>query len=186
MNSGANSNRFSTMAAIVTLALAAPIAAASKLDDAALTTKVKAALVTDSKAHAMDVNVESRDGVVQLNGFVGSDAERKSAEHAAHGVKGVRKVENNLEVRKATRTAGVTADDAAIATRVKTALAADSQVSASEVVVEVHNGTVQLGGFVPNGAARKRAGDVAAKVDGVQKVDNSIDVRPHKDDASRM
>lgn len=168
----------STAAGALALVLAAPIAHAGAIEDAALTAKVKTALLADSKAPAMNVNVETKDGVVQLNGYVASNAQREAAERAVRGVDGVAKIENNLEVRTATRTASATMDDAAIATKVKAALAADSSVSATDVVVEVRNGTVQLGGFVPDAAMRKRAAEIAGGVDGVQHVDNKLDAKP--------
>ena len=47
-------------------------AAADAIDDAALTGKVKAALLADSTAKGTQIDVESKDGIVQLNGFVDS------------------------------------------------------------------------------------------------------------------
>ncbi len=173
----ASNYRRTLVAAAMGLALAASPAYASSVDDATLTAKVKTALMTDSKAPAMNVNVETRNGVVQLNGYVGTDAERKAAEQRARKVEGVKKVENHLEVRKDTRTASGAVSDTTLAMKVKTALAADKQVPANDVVVEVHDGTVQLGGFVPTASARARAAEVARQVDGVKHVDNRVDVR---------
>src|SRR5512137_1504803 len=90
----ASNYRRTLVAAAMGLALAASPAYASSVDDATLTAKVKTALMTDSKAPAMNVNVETRNGVVQLNGYVGTDAERKAAEQRARKVEGVKKVEN--------------------------------------------------------------------------------------------
>lgn len=165
------------VAGAIGFTLAAPLAHAGTVEDAALTAKAKAALIADAKAPAANVNVESRDGVVQLNGYVGSEAERIAAEKAVRDVKGVQKVENNLTVRTATRSAEATVDDAAIATRVKAALAQDAQVPANDVVVEVRDGNVQLGGFVKTDAARQRATEIASGVEGVRNVDNRVDVR---------
>ncbi len=44
------------------------------VDDATVTTKVKAALVADSTTKARHIEVETFRGVVQLSGFVESDA----------------------------------------------------------------------------------------------------------------
>lgn len=159
------------------IALAAPLAHAGTVEDAALTAKAKAALIADGKAPAANVNVETRDGIVQLNGYVDSDAERTAAEQAVRDVKGVAEVQNNLKVRTAERTAEATVDDTAVATKVKAALANDDTVPANDVVVEVRDGTVQLGGFVKTSAAKERAGEIAKGVEGVRKVDNKVDVR---------
>ena len=70
--------------------------------DAALTTKVKTALATAAGlGTAAEVNVQSYRGVVQLNGFVGSQEQIKRAGDAARVVEGVRTVENNLRVKPA-------------------------------------------------------------------------------------
>lgn len=174
---GSNIYKAVVAAGAIGVALAAPLAHAGTVEDAALTAKAKAALLADAKAPAMNVNVESRDGVVQLNGYVESEAARTAAEEAVRDVKGVQKVENNLTVRTAERTAEATVDDAAVATRVKAALASDAQVPANDVVVEVRDGNVQLGGFVKTDAARQRAAELARGVEGVRQVDNRVDVR---------
>ncbi len=70
--------------------------------DAALTTKVKAALAKDAGlGTATDVNVQSFRGVVQLNGFVKTPEQIRSAADVAGRVEGVTKVENNLQVKPA-------------------------------------------------------------------------------------
>ena len=68
--------------------------------DAALTSKVKAALANEAGlGSATVINVNSYRGVVQLNGFVDSQDKIDRATKAARGVEGVRTVENNLKVR---------------------------------------------------------------------------------------
>jgi hyperosmotically inducible periplasmic protein len=70
--------------------------------DAALTTKVKAALAKDAGlGTAFNINVQSYRGVVQLNGFVNSREQIRSASDVAGRVEGVTKVENNLQVKPA-------------------------------------------------------------------------------------
>ena len=70
--------------------------------DAALTTKVKAALAKDAGlGTATDVNVQSFRGVVQLNGFVKTPEQIRSAGDVAGRVEGVTRVENNLQVKPA-------------------------------------------------------------------------------------
>ena len=68
--------------------------------DAALTAKVKTAIASDSGiGNAVDINVNSYRGVVQLNGFVDSPEKIQAAANAARRVEGVRSVENNLRVK---------------------------------------------------------------------------------------
>ena len=68
-------------------------------------------------------------------------------------------------------------DDAAITTRVKTALVTDPQVKATEVQVETYKGTVQLSGFVDSAEHVARAAQLAREVPGVKEVRNSMVVR---------
>jgi hyperosmotically inducible protein len=70
------------------------------VDDKALTASVKAALAEDETAHSLKIDVEVNNGAVSLGGHVDSEAERKAAENATAQVDGVKRVINNLEVRK--------------------------------------------------------------------------------------
>ena len=69
------------------------------VDDTAITTKVKAAIFTDSDLKVMQINVETFKGVVQLSGFVNSRASATKAAEVARGIKGVVEVKNDLVVK---------------------------------------------------------------------------------------
>jgi hyperosmotically inducible periplasmic protein len=71
------------------------------VDDATITTKVKAALAKDPDVKAYQVNVETYKGVVQLSGFVDSEANVRRAAQVAQGVSGVRSVKNDVRVKPA-------------------------------------------------------------------------------------
>ena len=103
-----------TIAAAITLAFGAnamaaegtSATAASKkespgeyVDDAVITTKVKAAIFEDASVKATEVNVETYKGIVQLTGFVKSRADIDKAVKLAQGVKGVRSVKNDMVVK---------------------------------------------------------------------------------------
>ena len=68
-------------------------------------------------------------------------------------------------------------DDAAITTQVKTALATDPAVKATEVQVETYKGSVQLSGFVESSESATRAAQLARDVPGVKEVRNSMVVK---------
>jgi hyperosmotically inducible protein len=70
------------------------------VDDSAITMKVKAALAGDPRTKAHQVNVETRDGVVQLSGFVDNSEAKSTAEDLARGVDNVKSVDNELSVKK--------------------------------------------------------------------------------------
>src|SRR5436309_10775810 len=69
------------------------------VDDAAITTKVKAALVKDEVVKARDVKVETFKGRVQLSGFVDNATQKTRAGEVAAGIPGVTDVRNNLSVK---------------------------------------------------------------------------------------
>jgi len=74
--------------------------AGGMVDDGAITAKVKAALAGDSRTKAHQVNVETRDGVVQLSGFVDNSEAKATAEELARSVDNVKSVDNELSVKK--------------------------------------------------------------------------------------
>lgn len=71
------------------------------IDDAAVTAKVKTALIRDEIVKAMQVEVETYEGTVQLSGFVDSLAQKERAEQVASTIAGVTAVRNNIVVKQA-------------------------------------------------------------------------------------
>jgi osmotically-inducible protein OsmY len=69
------------------------------VDDATITTKVKAALFDDPGVKSMQISVETMQNVVQLSGFVDSAQTKARAGELARSVTGVREVKNDLVVR---------------------------------------------------------------------------------------
>ena len=69
------------------------------VDDAAITTSVKAKMIEDKTVAASSISVETLNGTVQLSGFAKSGAEKSQAEAIARGVKNVRAVRNDIVVR---------------------------------------------------------------------------------------
>jgi hypothetical protein len=69
------------------------------IDDGAITTKVKAAILNEPTLKVFQINVETFKGDVQLSGFVDSAQSVSKAGEVARGVKGVKSVKNSLIVR---------------------------------------------------------------------------------------
>ncbi|MEX0624194.1 BON domain-containing protein [Saccharospirillum sp.] len=69
------------------------------IDDAWITTKVKASLVEDPDVKALEVNVETFKGVVQLSGFVESQEAMDQAVIIARSIEGVVSVKNNMTIK---------------------------------------------------------------------------------------
>lgn len=168
--------------ALLSLALAATGCAGNRtmgerIDDAAITAKVKTKLATDPTAKAYQINVDTSDGIVQLNGFVDTTGAKTAAERVAKGVDGVKRVENNLEIKAKDRSLGEAVDDNGLTAKVKAALAADSTTKAYQINVDVNEGVVQLGGFVDTQESRNNATRVARSVEGVKRVENNLEMQ---------
>lgn len=70
-----------------------------KLSDAAITTKVKSAIVSEPGLKAMQINVDTADGVVTLTGVVDAPQSIDRATQVAQAVEGVKFVNNRLNVK---------------------------------------------------------------------------------------
>lgn len=69
------------------------------LDDSVITTKVKAALLNDPEIKSTEINVETYKGVVQLSGFVSSQAMVNKAVENTRVVPGVVSVNNAMRLK---------------------------------------------------------------------------------------
>jgi osmotically-inducible protein OsmY len=69
------------------------------VDDATITTRVKARMAKDPAVSAMRISVDTLNGVVQLSGFATSEAERAEAGRLVREVPDVKDVRNNIVVR---------------------------------------------------------------------------------------
>lgn len=69
------------------------------VDDAAVTTKIKAKFVDAKSVDAASIHVETLNGTVMLSGFAKSQSEKDSAAAIAREIKGVKSVKNEIAVR---------------------------------------------------------------------------------------
>jgi hyperosmotically inducible periplasmic protein len=69
------------------------------IDDATITTKVKARMVENKQVDAAAISVETLNGTVMLSGFAKSSTEKATAEAIAREIKGVKSVKNEIAVR---------------------------------------------------------------------------------------
>ena len=71
------------------------------IDDAALTARVKSALINEPGVKSTAINVETFRGTVSLSGFVDSPEMARKAVSATQKVGGVRSVKNDMQVKSA-------------------------------------------------------------------------------------
>jgi osmotically-inducible protein OsmY len=69
------------------------------LEDAALSSKVAAAIMEDRHLSGMQIHVKTYNNVVHLTGYVESPADARLAEERAMMVRGVRAIDNDLIVQ---------------------------------------------------------------------------------------
>jgi osmotically-inducible protein OsmY len=69
------------------------------IDDAAITTSIKARFVDNRDVDAASIKVETLNGTVMLSGFAKNGTEKTTAENIARNVSGVRSVRNEISVR---------------------------------------------------------------------------------------
>ena len=69
------------------------------VDDSVITTKVKAAMLNEPTLKSAEINVETFKGVVQLSGFVSSQAAANKAVEVARSVSGVKSVRNDMRMK---------------------------------------------------------------------------------------
>lgn len=78
---------------------------------------------------------------------------------------------------RATTQAAVAVDDAAITTKVKTAVLAEPGLKSLQIDVDTKNGVVTLSGMVDNASMKERASQVAQSVTGVKSVVDNLAVK---------
>lgn len=158
-------------AAVALLTLSAP-ASASKLDNT-IELSIKQSYVFNTYLVGDDIKVESKDGVVTLTGMVSGNFHKSLAQETALGVRGVKTLDNRLEIRGAPPTAN---SDAWLREQVKITLSFHRSVSASTTEVDVKDGIVTLRGPAANMAQKELTTEYVKDVEGVKAVANDMAV----------
>ena len=131
----------------------------------------------DARVQPNEIGVAAKDGVVTLTGWVDSYTKKWAAEEAAHRVKGVRAVANDIEVRIPTAAERTDAD---IALAVSRAIEWDAMVPTDKVKVTVSKGWVTLEGGVEWQFEKEAAERAARRITGVRGVTNLIRGEPSR------
>ncbi len=171
-----------------------PRGAGQVISDVTLTAKVKSALLADKTAPGMQINVDTKNGVVILRGEVDNREQIQKSMAIAKKTDGVKMVVNRLSVKtaanaktkpsawqktgSAAKGAGNAVSDAVLKMKVKTALLADKVAPGMKVAVDTKDGVVTLSGQVDSRQQMERSIAVAKKAKGVKEVINKISVKP--------
>lgn len=150
------------------------VATETKTDEQ-LKADVEAELRFEPRVNPAEIGVAVKDGVVTLTGWVDSYTKRYSAEEAAHRVRGVKAVANEIEVRLPSSSERTDADIAAAAVR---ALEWDAAVNVEDLDITVSKGWVTLKGTVEWHFQKQDAERVVQRLMGVKGVSNLLTVKP--------
>src|SRR5882672_8187493 len=125
----------------------------------------------DARVHPNEIGVAVKDGIVTLTGWVDNYTKKWAAEGAAHRVRGVKAVANDIEVRLPGSAERTDTDIAAAATR---ALEWDAFVPIETLDVTVSKGWITLRGEVEWQYQKQDAERVVRRLSGVRGVTNLI------------
>jgi hyperosmotically inducible protein len=137
-----------------------------------ITTDTKVRLFADSRTPALDINVDTWNGVVTLFGNVPSKDAKAAAEADARKVSGVKRVVNELQIVPGAKKEEVKALDADLKIAVKHAL--EQREELKGIDVEVKNGVARLTGTVETEQQRLDAAIAARSTPGVRAVEDDL------------
>jgi len=164
------------VAAVVLLALSIPVHA-SKMDDQ-IVSSAKKSYAFKNYLKGDDIKIQSKDGAVTLTGTVSQESHKTLAQETVAGLRGVKTVDNRLEVKGESPTPN---SDAWLMTKVKTTLLFHRSVSAGATEVDVKGGIVTLRGKAESQAQKDLTTEYAKDIDGVKDVKNEMVVsKPSK------
>jgi osmotically-inducible protein OsmY len=146
--------------------------------DGWLTTKVKTALLFHRNVRATKTEVNVKDGLVTLSGEASSLAQKELTTEYAKDVEGVKEVNNEMTVVKASlepaETLGEKIDDASITAQVKSSLMSHRSTSAMKTKVVTTDGVVTVSGSAKNAAERSLVTKLVNDINGVKSVVNKM------------
>jgi hyperosmotically inducible protein len=181
---------FGWLSAVV---VAAAMVSGCAQTDPGITTAVKTKLAADDTVKAIDINVDTKNGVVTLKGEAPTPAAKTRAIELAKATNGVRDVVDAITVTPpAAATSGIdepqrkpsdsardvsgTMGDAGITTAIKTKMLADTTVSGLKIDVDTTDAVVTLKGDVGSAAEKKRAVEIARETNGVKSVKDQLKI----------
>jgi osmotically-inducible protein OsmY len=143
--------------------------------DTQIQTDVQAELKWEPRVMPNEIGVAVKDGVVTLTGTVDSYTKRWAAEDAAHRVRGVKALANEIDVRLPMSGERTDADIAAAAVR---ALEWDAVAPIDKLDVTVSKGWVTIRGEVEWQFQKQDVERVVRRLTGVKGVSNLVTVKP--------
>jgi osmotically-inducible protein OsmY len=163
--------------------------------DVWLTAKVQSKYFLDDEVKGLDINVETNEGVVTLNGTVRNEAERRQAVALARNTEGVREVVDRLQLtpgetdetaaarepaeteqRRMDPIRDLSRPDEWITMKIQSKYFLDTDVKGRQINVDTAEGVVTLKGTVMTEAEKSLAESIAKDTEGVTRVVNQLTV----------
>jgi hyperosmotically inducible protein len=167
--------------------------------DSWITMKIHSQFVPEDALEDSDINVDTMNGVVTLNGTVASAAGRDRAVAIAKATDGVKNVNDRLRVSvvrtpdtnspvgtagRETKEAGKSmtkaVSDGWITSKIYSQFITEDALDDSDIDIDVERGVVTLKGTVASAAGQSRAEQIAKATDGVKSVNNNLKVGAHR------
>ena len=156
----------------------------SDLSDATITVRVNGMLLVNKYLNPMNINVNTRDGVVRLVGSVEDETQKDMAEELAESTRGVKAVHNDLVIvgtthgEKQRRSFKQKFIDRKITAVVRSRLVANREFKGLKIGVETVNNVVTLHGVVASEIQKTRIGQISGRGEDVKRLINNLTVRP--------
>ncbi|GAB2687097.1 BON domain-containing protein [Aliiglaciecola aliphaticivorans] len=152
--------------------------------DAWIDGKAETTLLFNGNLDSFDINTDVNDGVIVLTGKVDTEVDKALAEELMISLDGVEDVDNQLTVitdndnSDDSDTAQImqTLKDSKVESVVKTRLLFESEVSGTDIEVEVEDGIVTLTGELDSNAERELAVTIAENTDDVKNVVSNLTI----------
>lgn len=132
---------------------------------------VRSTLTWNNQIDSTNIDVAVRNGIVELNGSIGSYHEMRLAEEVCSTLNGVREILNNIMVN--TRHEN---NDELIADNVFEALDNDPLVNSADIDISINSGMVTLSGTVQDYVSANAAHDALLYIPGVRGIVNNINI----------
>lgn len=172
----------------------------ASISDSWITLKVHSQFVPEDALKDSDIDVDTNNGVVTLNGTVVSAAGKARAVAIAKATDGVKNVTDNLRLvaahdhtaaareaghdaanktKDVAATTGKTVTDGWIKSKIAAQYVTEDSLDKSDIDIDVKKGAVMLNGAVRSSAAKTRATAIAKGTDGVKNVTNNLKIDPN-------
>jgi osmotically-inducible protein OsmY len=150
-----------------------------RIDDASLGAAIRSNLLYNKELKGLNIGVECDSGNVTIFGVVGNEFAKQNIEKIVMETRGVEKVTNNLTVHAKQPTDPITSvtrsvSDEVIEARVRAAIGLNRYLSVRNLKVKVDNGLCILTGTVDTDKQVELAGNLAASISGVERVQNDL------------